>query len=246
MTTTKEEEPTTANALDSLLDTPSLAPSIKAKTKGKKARQEVELGGDFDLLAGLSIVLDAVKSVQTQLKGDMTQRMADWYTEKMLEIKTKPDSITIKGELATALGSLRKRGSNLKVSPEIAEELIAMGVPIDEAETVSERYVINPEIEKDQAVLQAVAEAIKGHPKLEGVTVIMKQQKESHYAVSEDTIPTLARLCEDQAKLRLLIEKVATFSLGRFKFTEAKGGEAELLMALDAVREAGILPGEKA
>lgn len=218
---------------------PTIAPTKKASTSSKD-RAIVEIQG-LDLLAAAGIVEKAIEQVKKQMMAAVKELATDYLVSQMLEIKTKPDSFTARGELASGLVSLRKRGSHLRVAPEAAEELIAKGVPMDILESVPERLVINPEILEDQECLQALAEAIKGHPTLESKTVIMKQEAEKHYAVSEDTIPTLARTAQDADEIRNFIGKLSSVSVSRFIMDGEKDSVVQKKKALEILFEQGIL-----
>jgi len=217
---------------------PTIAPK-KASTSSKE-RAIVEFEG-FDLLAALGIVEKAIESVKKQTMAAIKELATDYLVSQMLEIKTKPDSFTARGELATGLVSLRKRGSHLRVAEEAAEELIAKGVPMDILESVPERLVINPEILEDQGCLKALAEAIKGNPMLESKVVIMKQEAEKHYAVSDDTIPTLARTAKDEAEIRDVIGKLSSVSVSRFVIGDDKDSTVQKKLALEILFGRGIL-----
>ena len=226
------------SAMDMFGQAPTIAPK-KAKASSK-VRAIVQFKG-FDLLAAAGIVEKALEDVKKQMMAAVKELATDYLVSQMLEIKTKPDSFTARGELASGLVSLRKRGSHLRVAPEAAEELIAKGVPMDILESVPERLVINPEILEDQECLQALAEAIKGHPILGPKTVIMKQEAEKHYAVSEDTIPTLARTAPDADFIRNFIGKLSSVSVSRFIMDGEKDSVVQKKKALEILFEQGIL-----
>jgi len=218
---------------------PTIAPTKKASSSTKD-RAIVQFKG-FDLLAAAGIVNKALEDVKKQMMAAVKELATDYLVSQMLEIKTKPDSFTGKGELATGLVSLRKRGSHLRVAPEAAEELLAKGVPMDILESVPERLVINPEILEDQGCLKALAEAIKGNPLLESKVVIMKQEAEKHYAVNDDTIPTLARTAKDEAEIRDVIGKLSSVSVSRFVIGDDKDSVVQKKKALEILFEQGIL-----
>lgn len=217
---------------------PTIAP--KKASASSKERAIVEFEG-FDLLAALGIVEKAIESVKKQTMAAIKELATDYLVSQMLEIKTKPDSFTARGELATGLVSLRKRGSHLRVADEAAEALLAKGVPMEVIESVPERLVINPEILEDQECLQALAEAIKGHPTLESKTVIMKQQGETHYAVNDDTLPTLARTAQSETEIRDVIGKLSSVSVSRFVIGDDKDSSVQKKKALEILFGMGVL-----
>jgi hypothetical protein len=217
---------------------PTIAP--KKASASSKERAIVEFEG-FDLLAALGIVEKAIESVKKQTMAAIKELATDYLVSQMLEIKTKPDSFTARGDLATGLVSLRKRGSHLRVADEAAEALLAKGVPMEVIESVPERLVINPEILEDQECLQALAEAIKGHPTLESKTVIMKQQGETHYAVNDDTLPTLARTAQSETEIRDVIGKLSSVSVSRFVIGDDKDSSVQKKKALEILFGMGVL-----
>jgi len=220
---------------------PTIAPTKKASTSSKD-RAIVEIKG-LDLLAAAGIVEKAIEEVKKQMMAAVKELATDYLVKQMLEIKTKPDSFTARGELATGLVSLRKRGSHLRVAEDAAETLLAKGVPMSEIETVPERLVINPEILEDQVALQALAEAIKGNPKLEatGKPIIMKQEGVTHYAVNDDTLPTLARTAKDEVEIRDVIGKLSSVSVSRFVIGDDKDSSVQKKKALEILFASGIL-----
>jgi len=226
------------SAMDMFGQAPTIAPK-KAKASSK-VRAIVQFKG-FDLLAAAGIVEKALEDVKKQMMAAIKELATDYLVSQMLEIKTKPDSFTARGELASGLVSLRKRGSHLRVAPDAAEALLEKGVPMDILESVPERLVINPEILEDQECLQALAEAIKGNPKLESKVVIMKQEAEKHYAVSEDTIPTLARTAPDEDFIRNFIGKLSSVSVSRFIMDGEKDSVVQKKKALEILFDRGIL-----
>jgi len=217
---------------------PTIAPK-KAKASSKE-RAVVPFEG-FDKLAAAGIVVKALESFLKQMAAEIKELATDYLVSQMLDIKTKPDSFTARGELATGLVSLRKRGSHLRVAEEAAEALIAKGIPMDILESVPERLVINPEILEDQGCLKALAEAIKGNPLLESKVVIMKQEAEKHYAVNDDTLPTLARTAQDEAEIRDVIGKLSSVSVSRFVIGDDKDSSVQKKKALEILFEEGIL-----
>lgn len=219
-----------------VIDTP------KPKAGGKKARLLIPFEG-FDVVAALGVVEKALKAVSKQLTAEIKDSVVGTFIEQMIEGEAKPDSFTAQGATATGLCSLRKRGSNLAVTEETAKKLLASGIHLDTVEKVPARLVINPEILENQEIIGAVAEAIKGHPKLEGVTVIMQQEAETHFAVSEETLPQLSRRSQEFASsdLREILGNVSVVSVGRFEIQGCEDSGAQKRKAIEILEEAGIL-----
>ena len=222
-----------------LFASPTIAPAPKKPAKKGKDRIEVEIP-DMDLLAASKIVEKSIKGIMKQIEGEAKEFVTDQFADVMSERQIKPDSFTGKAQYSTALCSLAKRGSNLSVDEETAEELQGYGVPLDTVEVVPERFIINPDILDDQGILQAISEAVASHPKLEGVTVIMKQESEARYAVAEDTISQLARHVEDRAKLRYLMGKVGIIKIGRYEFPNLSA-EGQKNKAVEILKAEGVL-----
>ena len=225
---------------EALFNAPEIQTAPKPK-KGNATNRLVIPFTDFDLIAALGIVEKAIKSVSTQMKGAVKELATDEFVTQILATGTKPDSFIARGELATGMVSLRKRGTTSRLDDETALRLIEKGIHVDEVEAVPERLVINPAILKDQKIITAVAEAIKNHPKLKDVTVIMKQTAEKHYAVSEQTIPQLAQAAEKEEDLREILGKVAVVSVGRFVLEDCKDSGEQKKKALKILFDAEIL-----
>ena len=225
---------------EALFNAPEIQTAPKPK-KGKNGDRLVIPFIDFDLVAALGIVEKAIKSVSTQMKDAIKELATDEFVQQILATGTKPDSFTARGDNATGLVSLRKRGSNTKLDEETALKLIEKGIHVDEIEAVPERLVINAEILKDQKIIGAVAEAIQKHPKLKGVTVVMKQTAEKHYAVSEQTLPQLAQAAEKEGELREVLGKLAVISVGRFVLENCKDSGEQKKKALKILFDAEIL-----
>lgn len=231
---------TLEKAADLFGEAPIIAPTKKKTSKAKKDREVIEFK-DFDVVASLGIMMKAMESVFKQKVAAAKEYAIETFVKKMLKDGIKPDSFTAKGELGTALVSLRKRGGHLKVDEETAEKLIAQGIHMEVIESVPERLVINPEILEDQEAIQAVAEAIKTHPKLQDKLVVMKQAAEKHYAVSELTIPQLATKAQDEAQIREVIGKLTSVSVGRFVIAECADGGEQKKKAMEILFGKGIL-----
>jgi hypothetical protein len=223
-----------------LFNAPTIeAPKPKTK-KGKKHRLEIPMEG-LDPVAALGVVEKALKAVSKQLVGEIKDRIVGIFLGQMTASGIKPDGFTAIGPLATGLCGLKKRGSNLSVDEATAIRLRAKGIHLDLIEKVPERLVINPEVLKDQAAIAAVAEAIKGHPALEGITVIMQQKAETRYAVSDETLPQLARSAGEFEDLREILGNVAIVTLGRFEFRGCSDSSDQKRKAIEILEEAGIL-----
>ena len=234
-------ETTTIDGAANLFGELPTAPTTKKKTSKAKQDREVIEFKDFDVVASLGILMKAMESVFKQKVAAAKEYAIDTFVKKMLKDGVKPDSFTAKGELGTALVSLRKRGGNLKVDEETALKLIAQGIHMEVIESVPERLIINPEILEDQEAIQAVAEAIKTHPKLKDKVVVMKQAAEKHYAVSELTIPQLAMKASDEAEIREVIGKLSSVSVGRFVIEECADGGEQKKKAMEILFGRGIL-----
>ena len=220
------------------------APTIetpKPKTKGKKVYQEIPMEG-LDAVSALGVVEKALKAVSKQLVGEIKDLVMGLFLGQMTSSGVKPEGFTAVGHSSTALCSLRKRGSHLAVDDATATRLRAKGIHLDLIEKVPERLVINPAILNDQATIAAVAEAIKGHPALEGIQVIMQQKADTFYAVSEETLPQLARSAGDfDDDLREILGNVSVISVGRFEFKGCTDSSQQKRKAIEILEEARIL-----
>ncbi|MCK5316914.1 MAG: hypothetical protein KAJ55_03320 [Anaerolineales bacterium] len=234
------EATTVEGAVDLFGEVPEAPTKPKKTSKAKKDREVIPFK-DFDVTCSLGLMIKAMESVFKQRMAQAKEYAVDTFVKKMVKHGIKPDSFTARGELGTALVSLAKRGSHLKVDPETAERLIEQGVHLDVIESVPERLIINPEILEDQEAIQAVAEAIKTHPKLKDKQVVMKQSAEKHYAVSEMTIPQLATKAQDEDAIRDVIGKLTIVKVGRFVLENCADGGEQKKKAMEILFGKGIL-----
>jgi len=212
------------------------------RSTGKKEREEVDLGPDLDYLAALMVCGKAIAETAEQMQNALKHRVLDRFAGTMNQTKKRPESFVGSSGRATASCELRRASSASKLTEETVERLTRLGVPCDRKETVPARLVLNPAIVLDQRVLGIVAETLRNEPRLDGVTVVMKQEAEFYHAVAEDTIEVLASKAQDDnsLELRQLLEKVATVVIGKFAL---KNTQPERLVrhALEILTEAKLL-----
>lgn len=234
------ETTTVEGAANLFGEVPEAPTKKKPKSKATKDREVIPFK-DFDVVAAAGILLKAIESVFKQRVSAAKEYAVETFVKTMLRDGIKPDSFTAKGEVGTALVSLAKRGSHLKVDEETANKLVQQGVHLDVIESVPERLIINPEILEDQEAIQAVAEAIKGHPKLKDKLVVMKQPAEKHYAVSDLTIPQLATKAQTEDEIKEVIGKLTIVKVGRFVLDDCADSGEQKKKAMEILFGKGIL-----
>ena len=221
------------------------APKItKSKSKAKQ-RDTVDLGDKLDRLAAFKVIEKLLEGEAKLLQADVKDTVVGIFAEQAHETGKKPESFVGMGERAAASCELRRRGSNMPLTPEVAAELDALKIPYDKAVRVPERFVINPAI--DQATLMHLASIVKSDPLLKDKNVVMKQAEESSSVVSDATIDALCKSTSVET-CKMLLEKVATFAIGKFQFDGAAieadktVTESAKAIAIGLLQQMGVLP----
>jgi hypothetical protein len=212
----------------------------KKQSKAKAERETIEFA-DLDLLASCAILTKALDGVQKQLSKEVKGKGLNYLAGVMVQTKKAPASLTAMGEMATGLLTLKRRGSNLTTDAKTVERLAEVGIALDEVEEIPERFVINPEVLEDQELMMAISEAVSNHPKLKGVAVVQKQERQVRHVVAETTLGEIAKNVEDKEQIKLLLSGVASVQLGRYQFEGLTGSDEQVARALLFVSERGLL-----
>lgn len=222
------------------------APKVAKPSKAKRERVAVELGDKLDRLAAFKVFHKLIDGEAKILEAEVREDVIARFAETACSTKSRPESFIGTGERATASCEIRRRGSNMPISDEVRADLDHLGIPYDTLDKVPERFIINPEI--DQDTLAHLAKIVQTDPKLKGKTIVMKQSQEATHVVSEATIDGLASVTTPET-CKALLEKVATFAIGKFNFDGAaiEGGDKNVTpeakaIALSLLQEMGVLP----
>lgn len=227
-------------------DAPVIAKTNSPSKKKGKERPCVELGDKLDKLAAFKVLEKLLENEAAILNAEVREEVIGKFASDAHEIGRKPDSFVGVGSRSRASCEIRKRGSNMPLSPEVVEQLEQLGIPYSKQVKVEERFVLNPAL--DQATLGYLAEVIKKDPKLKGKQIIMKQNEEYINTVSDDTIDQMAKKVSVDT-MRVLLEKVATFAIGKYSFdgNNIEDGDKQVTteaksIALSILQEMGVLP----
>jgi hypothetical protein len=221
-TTKAGEEPKqpkpTGVGLKSALDLFNNAPTVEKvekKKTSKKEREEVEIN-DLDKLASFKVLEKVLEEESSGLQARIREEVVNFFAERMSETGQKPDSFVGIGEYATASCEIRRRGSNMPLDPETVERLIGAGLEscINRNVKVPERLILNPNLSQDSLV--RLAELVKNDSVLKNEVVVMRQEEEFNFSVSESGLDLIAKSRNAELILSVL-EKMATFAIGKFK-----------------------------
>jgi hypothetical protein len=237
-----QSAPAPSNPFATAPEAPKLS---KPKGKGKE-RTSIDLGADLDKLAAFKVLEKLLEGEGKMIQAQVRDQVISLFAEQAKESGKKPESFVGTGERSIASCELRRRGSNMPLTPEVAEELKQLDIPVEKSVKVPERFIISPDL--DQATLEHLAKVVASDPKLKGKTVVMRQAEEYTYVVSEATIDGLATKASVET-CKLLLEKVATFAIGKFQFDGVgiEGADKQVTpeakaIALSLLQDMGVLP----
>lgn len=241
-----KKAPTPAAAFDPFASAPTIA-GPKPKSRSKE-RTSVELGDDLDKLAAFKVLEKLLESEQKILRSFVEEQVIEVMAKDAFESGKKPESFDGTGTLAIASCQIAKKAKTSRLTPEIADELRALKLPIGKTVTVESRLILNPDL--DQETLTYLAKLVGTDPKLKSKMVVMRQAEDSFETIAEDTIDELAKQPLDV--IRRLLPKVANFSIGKFRFDgaaiEADKDSAEAVTpeakanAIAILQDMGVLP----
>jgi hypothetical protein len=179
-----------------------------------------------------------------QLTEELKGKALDQFSQEMFLKKSKPSTVNVCGNKATGRIQPSKRRANVALHEEVVNRLQDMGVPLDKHKRVEQRYVLNPAILENQALLVHLAELLAGDRQLAkaGITQpILLQQEESHYAPSEATFPILAEKAETWQDIRGIIEELVTVTFAAIKLDGVKHSGAAADLAIEILQESELL-----
>jgi hypothetical protein len=194
---------------------PSSSSGKKAAKKNKKEQQEMP--APFDTYVALHIVGNMVKKPAEAMAAEIKEKVVDMFD----------DILTETGGVETFLGYLGDAEANVQCrkSANIPREFVDMlrenDIPFEEEEQQAARYIINPEILKDQDLLGKLAVALQNAPGLGGVEIIQKQLPEVKVKPTEETLRHLAKI-KDKTLRRTLLDGITTIAFGQHKMPTKK------------------------
>lgn len=207
-----------APAANPFLDAPKVATvhSIDSKKKGKQ-RDEVEIEG-LKKVAALKLVADQIKNEADMRAEEVKAKAIEHYVDLMVETGRKPESFVGVEDNASASCEIRKRGSNLSISEETAQKLVASGVSVEKKIKVEQRLVINPNLGNDELV--KIKKVLDSNAETKNMQIVMVQPEEFTYVTTENTIDELASTRQREL-IAELVEAVASFAVGKYKIDSA-------------------------
>ena len=179
------------------------------------------------------------------LEAECRDIVIDEFVDQAMESGKKPDSFVGVGIRATTSCEIRRRGSNQPLSAEVLALMDEHKIPYDKKEKVPARFVINPDL--DQATLQKLAQLLETHKDFKNEVVVMQQEEEFDCVVSDATIEAVAQL-EDRDLCRGLMERIATFAIGKHQFDGASIVADDAVtpqskaIAIAMLQDIGVLP----
>lgn len=165
------------------------APTVQAtpKAKSKKAKPELNIGNNLDVLAAADAIAKTLKGVQeaygTMVKSTMTEHFASQGTT----LGRRPENVRGIGNTSDASLELRKRDERRVLSTEEAEALESAGVKVEEKVTQEERFYFNDAILSDPALREKISQAL-GLIDFGGQSPILKQEKVVSKIVTDESV----------------------------------------------------------
>lgn len=199
--------------IDPFASAKSVGSTNKPKSRAKE-RSSQELGDDLDQLAAFEVLEKLLKGEKGALRERVDEKVIEIFAQEAAALGKKPDSFDGVGARAVASCQIAKKAVSSRLTPEIADELRSLNIPVGKRVFVESRLVLNPNL--DQATLAHLAKLIQTDPKLKGQDIVMRQEEESYETVDEGTLDALAK--QDIETIRRLLPEVANFSVCKYRF----------------------------
>jgi hypothetical protein len=225
-------------AVVSVFDNAPVIEPAKKSAKSKIPDEAVEMGADFDTCIALRIVASAVKGANEQSEEEFKDKKGfDHIEEVVTATGEKPDSFRVRGDIGSAQFIFGKKSAGF--SKEVADMLEENGVTsYEKTEKVAERFIINPDVLKDQAMLAKLAQAIQGLDF--GCQVIQKQAPEFKYTTTDETFEQISKIKDKKLRRELLFQtSQISVKTPMLDGKDAKGGA--LAQALTIIKEKKVL-----
>jgi hypothetical protein len=126
-------------------------------------------------------------------------------------------------------------------SKEVAEQLEAHKIPFQREEKIPERFVFNPAVVENQALLGEIAMALKPLGEKHGIQIVQKQEPEYKYQVTDATYAALVENVKDENERAELARAVSTIAMAQVKLTGGVGDGGSLKLALQILADEGVL-----
>lgn len=194
----RRNQNTAINAINEIIIEAPVMKISKSKKAKTDTKEKIEFSSDFETLVNVAIVDKALKGVKESLAGEFEDFAFEIFQERLAESGKKPDEFTAVHGEASANYRLQKPGYGF--SQEAADFLDEHKIEYDVEEKEPERIIVNPELLKNQELLEKFAMAIK-ELKFD-VPVFMKIPATNKYTPNEKTYEGISKLeSEDQKRI---------------------------------------------
>lgn len=189
------------------------APTVQAapKAKGKKARPELNIGTNLDVLAAADAIAKTLKGVQEAYGTMVKSTMTEHFAKEGTMLGRRPENVRGIGNTSDASLELRKRDERRVLSTEEAEALEAAGVKIEEKVTQEERFYFNDAVLADEAMREKISKALSLID-FGGESPILKQEKVVSKIVTDESVEQ-AFAGKTEAEATTLVGLVGTLAI---------------------------------
>lgn len=163
------------------------APSTEKKAKGKKAKPELQIGTNLDVLAAADAIAKTLEGVQSAYSTMVKNTMSKHFASEGTTLGRRPENVRGIGDHSSASLELKKRDSRLALTTEEVTYLEEAGVEVEEKVTQEERFFFNEAILADP-ILRAKVSAAFALIEFGDITPIVKQEKVVSKIVSDESI----------------------------------------------------------
>lgn len=189
------------------------APTVQAapKAKGKKAKPELNIGTNLDVLAAADAIAKTLKGVQEAYGTMVKSTMTEHFAKEGTMLGRRPENVRGIGNTSDASLELRKRDERRVLSTEEAEALEAAGVKIEEKVTQEERFYFNDAVLADEAMREKISKALSLID-FGGESPILKQEKVVSKIVTDESVEQ-AFAGKTEAEATTLVGLVGTLAI---------------------------------
>lgn len=170
--------------------------------EGKKA-PEVKMT-EIDTYASLCSLQKTIEAKIKEIRVTVEEHIVDYFVKNGAKKGEQPDNFRAVGKKASGSCELRRRSSNSVLNEQEREVLDTFELPYEESEILPERFFFNDDVLADPVKRMKVSKALLDA----GLDdVIVRQEQQVKYIVSEDTMAALFAT-EDEKKIRALLKIV--------------------------------------
>lgn len=208
----------------------------KPASKGKKTKEMIDYGSEFDTCAAASLLSKNLKSLVDSSLSTIKGKVTDFFVSKVMKGEV-PESYNAKGENFEGRCNLSK-ATQRSIDEDTLEVMKKYGVDFETQKDVEERYVFNPELIQDPAIQEAIHEAFQAHPKLKDLEIVQLQEAVEKNVPSDVTLRDIADKVDNENDARRLVNELYNVSVGYFKTDKT---DAVCTLATEVLTEGGIM-----